>query len=66
MQGSKEQQGEIRKPSSVINAKKDRTTVEWVRLPIFSRKLEIPSEHFKQRWLDKGQKWSGPNGSRRY
>ena len=29
MQSSKEQQGEIRKPSSVINAKKQRKTVEW-------------------------------------
>ena len=29
MQSSKEQQGEIRKPSSVINAKKQRKTTEW-------------------------------------
>ena len=29
MQSSKEQQGEIRKPSSVINAKKPRKTTEW-------------------------------------
>ena len=36
MQSSKEQQGEIRKPSSVINAKKQRKTIEWER-------LEIPS-----------------------
>ena len=28
---SKEQQGEIRKPSSVINAKKQRKTIEWER-----------------------------------
>ena len=28
MQHSKEQQGEIRKPSSVINAKKQRKTIE--------------------------------------
>ena len=33
-------QGEIRKPSSVINTKKE----------ISSRKLEIPREHFMQRW----------------
>ena len=29
MKSSKEQQGEIRKPSSVINAKKQRKTTEW-------------------------------------
>ena len=32
MQSSKEQQGEIRKPSSVISAKKQRKTIEWERL----------------------------------
>ena len=32
MQSSKEQQGEIRKPSSVINAKKQRKAIEWERL----------------------------------
>ena len=40
MQSSKEQQGEIRKPSSVINAKKQRKTIEWERLEISSRKLD--------------------------
>ena len=40
----------IRKPSSVINAKKWRKTIEWERLEISSRKLEIPREHFMQRW----------------
>ena len=45
MQSSKEQQGEIRKPSSVINAKKERKPTEWERLEISSRKLEIPREH---------------------
>ena len=33
-------QGEIRKPSSVINAKKQRKTIEWERLEISSRKLD--------------------------
>ena len=43
MQSSKEQQGEITKPSSVISAKKQRKTIEWEeRLEISSRKLEIP------------------------
>ena len=46
----KEQQGEIRKPSSVISAKKKRKTLEWERLEISSRKLKIPKEHFMQRW----------------
>ena len=41
---SKEQQEEIRKPSSAINAKKQRKTTEWERLETSSRKLEIPRE----------------------
>ena len=32
MQSSKGQQGEIRKPSSVISAKKQRKIIEWERL----------------------------------
>ena len=43
MQSSKEQQGEIRKSSSVINAKKQRKTTESERLEISSRKLELES-----------------------
>ena len=39
MQSSKEQQGEKRKPNSVITAKKQRKTIEWERLEISSRKL---------------------------
>ena len=39
-----------KKPSSMINAKKQRKTTEWERLEISSRKLEIPREHFMQRW----------------
>ena len=39
---------------------------EWERLEISSRKLEIPREHFTQNGLNKGQKWYGPNRSRRY
>ena len=37
MQSSKEQQEEIRKPSSVINAKKQRKTIEWERVDIFKK-----------------------------
>ena len=39
MKSSKEQKGEIRKPSSVINAKKQRKTIEWKRLEIFFKKI---------------------------
>ena len=47
MQSPKEQQGEIRKPSSVINAKKQRKITKWERLEISSRILEIPTFHAK-------------------
>ena len=63
MQSSKEQQGEIRKPPSVINEEKQRETVEWKRLEISSRKLEIPREHFMHKWAHKGQKKYEPNRS---
>ena len=52
MQNSKEKQGGIRKPS-VINTKKERKTKEWERREISSRSLEIPREHFRQRWAQK-------------
>ena len=38
-----------KKPSSVINANKQRTTIEWERLEISSRKLKKPKEYFMQR-----------------
>ena len=56
MQSSQEARRD-KKPSSVINAKKQRKTTEWERLKISSRKPEILREHFMQRWFDKGQKW---------
>ena len=37
MQSSKEQQEEIRKPSSVISAKKQRKTTEWERRDLFKK-----------------------------
>ena len=46
------------------NAKKQRETIEWERLEILSRKLEILREYFMQRWAHKGQKWNGPNKKR--
>ena len=39
-----------KKVSSVINAKKKRKTIEWERLEISSRKLDISKEHFMNRW----------------
>ena len=53
MQSSKGKQGEIRKLSSVIRAKKKKKTVAWERLEISSRKLGIPREHFMQKIKDK-------------
>ena len=50
MQSSREYQGEIRRPSYVNNANKQRKTTEWERLQISSRKLETPREYFMQRW----------------
>ena len=41
--------GEIREPSSVISAKKQRKTIEGEILEISSRKLEIPRD-LMQRW----------------
>jgi len=41
-------------------------TIEWERLQISSRKLEIPREHFMKNVHNKGQKSYGPNRSRRY
>ena len=46
------------------NAKKYRKTIEWKRLEISSRKLEIPRELFRWQLKDghnKGHKWYGPN-----
>ena len=46
MHSSIEWRGEIRKPSSVINAKKQKKTMGWERLEISSNKLGIPRDHF--------------------
>ena len=50
MQSSKEEQGEVRKPSKVNTEKKQRKPTERERLEISSRKSEIPREYFMQRW----------------
>ena len=55
------------KDCSAINAKKYRKKIEWERLEMSSRKLEIPREHFMHKdGLNKGQKWYGTNRSRSY
>ena len=41
---------EKRKPSSVTSAKKQTKTIQWERLEISSRKLEIPREHLEMVW----------------
>jgi len=51
MQSLKEQQGEIRKSSSVITANKYRKTIDWERKERSSRKLEIPREYFMHIWV---------------
>lgn len=33
-----------------IEAKKYRKTIEWKRLEVSSKKLEIPNKHFMQKW----------------
>ena len=43
-------EGRYKKPSSKVIEKKQRKTIEWERLEISSRKLEIPREYFMQRW----------------
>ena len=45
-----------KKASSVISAKKQRKTIEWERLEISSRKLEIPRNISCKDGLNKGQK----------
>ena len=40
--------------------------IEWERLEISLRKLELQRENFMQRWHNKGHKWYGLKRSRRY
>ena len=44
------------KAFSSDQCKEKRKTTDWESLEISSTKLEIPREHFMQRWHDKGQK----------
>ena len=47
-------------------AKRQRNAIEWERLEISSRKLEIPREYFLQTWAQKGHGWYVPKRNRRY
>ena len=49
MQSSKEQERD-KKAFFSDQCKEIEKTIEWERLEISSRKLEIPREHFMQRW----------------
>ena len=68
MQSSKEQQGEIRNSSSVINAKMERKTIKWEKLEISFKKIRDTKGTFqaKMNGHNKGEKWYGPKRSRRY
>ena len=57
--------GERRKSSSVINAKKQRKTIEWERLKISSRNIKIAREHLCKGGHNKGQRHYRSN-RRRY
>ena len=48
------------------NAKKERKTIEWERLEVSSRKLEIPRNISCKDGHNKRQKLYGPITSRRY
>ena len=65
MQSSKEYQEEIRKPSSAINAKIEENNRMGKTRDLF-RKLKIPRNISCKDGLEKGQKWYGPNRSRKY
>ena len=70
MQSSKEQKGEIRKPSSAINVKKQRKTTEWDRLKRNTRdlfkKIRDTKGTFHAKIAPQRHKWHGPIRSRRY
>ena len=55
MQSSREQQEEIRKPSSAINAKKQRKRTEWERLRSVQEKQRYQGNISCKDGLDKGQ-----------
>ena len=66
MQNSKEQQGEIKKLSLVINANKQRKTVEWERQRSPQENERYQGNISCKDGFHKGQKWYGPNRNIRY
>ena len=64
MQSSKEEQGEI-KPSSVINAKKIEEKNRMGKTRDLFKKIRYKGNISCKDGHNKGQKWSGPNRSRR-
>ena len=56
----------VKKVFLTDQCKEQRKIIEWERLEISSRKLEISRNISCKDGLDKGQKWYGPNRSRRY
>ena len=66
MQSSKEQQREIRKPSLVINAKKQRKTIEWEDQKSLQENQRHQGNISCKDGLNKGQKRQEPKRSRRY
>ena len=60
MRNSKEQPGEIRKPSSAINAKKQRETTEWERPDSLQENQRYQGNISCKNGINKGQKWYGP------
>ena len=60
MQSSKEQKGEIRKPSSVIIVKKQRKTTEWKDQRSLQENYRYQGKFSCKDGHNKGQKWYGP------
>ena len=55
-----------KKSSRAINANKQRKTTEWERLGSLQENQRYQRNISCKDELDKGQKWYGPNRSRRY
>ena len=65
-QSSRKQQGEIRKPSYVNNAKKQRKTIEWEGLQRSQENWWYQGNISCKDRYNKGEKWQAHNKSRRY
>ena len=66
MQSSKEQQGEIRRPFSAINAEIEENNRMGKTRDLFKKIRDTKGTFHAKDGLNKGQKWYGPNRSRRY